>query len=246
MKIEHYKTLYLIAGLVLGSTLSLFILSTISVKYKWLISVFAILTVYLLAQLYKVLNLKIEVNQHLISIKSWHPFWGNPKIPSLELPLAKICSYVVVGNIFSKTLILTIRGKKGTKKQYYKLGYISTSTQKQLNTKLKIIDKMPDYKNIFKDILSQKYPEKTRNCLGILNKPHLTAIDILKLNQMIFEGTTNKLPEESNQKYRSYSKTDILQILDYQQKHKFNNSQLARHFKLSRNTVAKWKKMFQT
>jgi len=37
---------------------------------------------------------------------------------------------------------------------------------------------MPDYKNIFKDILSQKYPEKTRKCLGILNKPHLTAIDI--------------------------------------------------------------------
>ena len=105
---------------------------------------------------------------------------------------------------------------------------------------------MPDYKNIFKDILSQKYPEKTSNCLGILNKPHLTAIDIIKLNQMIFEGTTNKLPEESNQKYRSYSKSDILQILDYQQKHKFNNSQLARHFKLSRNTVAKWKKMFQT
>ena len=90
MKIEHYKTLYLIAGLILGSTLSLFILSTISVKYNWLISVFAILTVYLLAQLYKVLNLKIEVNQHLISIKSWHPLWGNPKIPSLELPLAKI------------------------------------------------------------------------------------------------------------------------------------------------------------
>ena len=141
MKIEHYKTLYLIAGLVLGSTLSLFILITISVKYKWLISVFAILTVYLLAQLYKVRNLKIEVNQYLIFIKSWHPFWGNPKIPSLELPLAKICSYVIVGNIFSKTLILTIRGKKGTKKQYYKLGYISTSTQKQLNTKLKIIDK---------------------------------------------------------------------------------------------------------
>lgn len=103
---------------------------------------------------------------------------------------------------------------------------------------------MPDYKNIFKDILSQKYPEKTRNCLGILNKPHLTAIDIIKLNQMIFEGTTNKLLEESNQKYRSYSKTDILQILDYQQKHKFNNSQLARHFKLSRNTVSKWKKTF--
>jgi uncharacterized membrane protein len=72
MKIEHYKTLYLIAGLVLGSTLSLFILITISVKYKWLISVFAILTVYLLAQLYKVRNLKIEVKDYELIRKLSH------------------------------------------------------------------------------------------------------------------------------------------------------------------------------
>lgn len=33
---------------------------------------------------------------------------------------------------------------------------------------------------------------------------------------------------------------------DYQKNNNLNSSQLANHFKLSRNTMAKWKKMFQT
>jgi hypothetical protein len=33
-------------------------------------------------------------------------------------------------------------------------------------------------------------------------------------------------------------------MLDYQKKNKLTNSQLAKHFKLSRNTVTKWKRLF--
>jgi DNA-binding transcriptional regulator YiaG len=46
-----------------------------------------------------------------------------------------------------------------------------------------------------------------------------------------------------NQKFRSYKIPDIQKILDYQNKYQLNNSQFANHFQLSRNTVAKWKKM---
>lgn len=47
-----------------------------------------------------------------------------------------------------------------------------------------------------------------------------------------------------NQKYRSYDKATIIEILNYQKKNSLNNTQLSNHFKLSRNTVTKWKTLF--
>lgn len=98
----------------------------------------------------------------------------------------------------------------------------------------------PDYKAIYTDVLIQKFPNKIEACEFILKRRKLSVTDILTLNKKIF-GIDNNI---HNQKHRSYGRSDILQILDYQKKHKLNNSQLARHFNLSRNTVAKWKKLF--
>lgn len=100
----------------------------------------------------------------------------------------------------------------------------------------------PDYRQIYEDILKKKFPHKRKNCSSILKKKIISGIDIIELNKKIF-GVT-KETESFNQKYRSYNKKDILLILDYQKQHKLTNSQLANHFKLSRNTVAKWKKIF--
>ena len=100
-----------------------------------------------------------------------------------------------------------------------------------------------NYQQIFSDILEKKYPQKKEQCRSLLQKKTLSAMDIIELNQTIFGTDRDNIT--SNQQHRSYSKSDILQILDYQKKHKLNNSQLARHFKLSRNTESKWKKLFQ-
>ncbi len=97
-----------------------------------------------------------------------------------------------------------------------------------------------NYQQIFKDIISSKYPEKRGKRLPLLEKEHLSAIDILKINQKIF-GTENK---SANQKHRSYTKSDILKILDFQKKHHLNNSELSKHFGISRNTITKWKRIF--
>ncbi|WP_312508518.1 helix-turn-helix domain-containing protein [Chryseobacterium culicis] len=102
---------------------------------------------------------------------------------------------------------------------------------------------IPDYKAIYNDILHQKFPNKIEECLALLNKRNLSAIDILTINKKIF-GTSNVENTKMSQKFRSYSEADILYILDYQKKHNINNKQLANHFKLSRNTIAKWKKIF--
>lgn len=97
-----------------------------------------------------------------------------------------------------------------------------------------------NYQQIFKDIISSKYPEKQEEYFPLLEKRNLSAIDILKINQKIF-GTENK---SDNQKHRSYTKSDILKILDFQKKHHLNNSELSKHFGISRNTITKWKRIF--
>lgn len=97
----------------------------------------------------------------------------------------------------------------------------------------------PDFKQIYSDIITRKYPHKYDLCKNLLSKKEFLALDILQLNTIIFGSS-----EKSNGKYRSYKRTDILKILDYQKQHNLNNTQLALHFKLSRNTVAKWKKIY--
>ena len=98
----------------------------------------------------------------------------------------------------------------------------------------------PNYKQIFKDILDRKYPEKRNACENILNKTTLSIVDVIEINTKIF----GKRIINNSQKFRSYKKSDILNILDYQKENGLNNSQLANHFRLSRNTVSKWKKLF--
>ncbi|KXH82796.1 hypothetical protein [Chryseobacterium kwangjuense] len=96
----------------------------------------------------------------------------------------------------------------------------------------------PDYKKIYQDILRIKYPEKTEACKNILKKRHLTSMDVVLLNEIIF----GKESIISNQPHKSYDCDTIHEILNFQIKNQLNNSQLAKHFKLSRNTILKWKK----
>lgn len=101
----------------------------------------------------------------------------------------------------------------------------------------------PNYKNIYTDIILKKYPHKKEDCMPILRKINFSDLDVIELNKKIF-GHQNKETESQNQKYRSYNQSTILEILDYQKKNMMNDSQLAKHFNMSRNTVSKWKKIF--
>ncbi|MGL5235460.1 MAG: helix-turn-helix domain-containing protein [Empedobacter falsenii] len=103
--------------------------------------------------------------------------------------------------------------------------------------------KRVNYKILYTDIINDLYPTKLSLCQKILERKSLTILDIFELNQIIF-GQEHKINSVLNQKFKSYSKHDILFILDYQKQNRLNNSQLANHFNLSRNTVAKWKKLF--
>ena len=100
-----------------------------------------------------------------------------------------------------------------------------------------------NYRQIYTDILNKKYPHKKQECKAFLEKDELSTIDIIELNKKIF-GHSDKETEIFNQKHKSYNQVDMLKILEFQHKNNLNNTQLAKHFKLSRNTVSKWKKIF--
>lgn len=102
---------------------------------------------------------------------------------------------------------------------------------------------MPNYKRIYIDIIEKMHPDKEKLCKSLLNKTNLSILDIISLNDIIFENK-DKETLIFNQMHRSYDENAILDILEYQRKNKLNNTQLANHFKLSRNTVTKWKKHF--
>ncbi|GEN73282.1 MULTISPECIES: helix-turn-helix domain-containing protein [Chryseobacterium] len=106
-------------------------------------------------------------------------------------------------------------------------------------------DTGPDYKKIYTDIIEEKFPDKMNN-FRIMQKIETinTVIDIIALNRMIF-GKQELLVESKNQKLRSYDQRSILNILEYQKKNKLNNTQTANYFRMSRNTLSKWKRIFK-
>lgn len=103
----------------------------------------------------------------------------------------------------------------------------------------------PNYRRIYTDLLTKKHPEKITVCDFILKKEDWCALDVITLNKLIFNDKLDLKTQNVSKKYRSYSEPDIVKILNYQKKNELNNIQLAHHFGLSRNTVTKWRKLFQ-
>ncbi len=104
--------------------------------------------------------------------------------------------------------------------------------------------KKPDYKRIYSDMIALKFPEKRTLCEKWLSKKELSYLDVLEINHVLFDKTTTSDDLKQSQRHRSYDEPTILKILDYQEKNSFTDSQLANHFKLSRNSVKKWKELF--
>jgi len=114
-----------------------------------------------------------------------------------------------------------------------------------MDTKVQKITSAPNYQRIYGDIIEQKFPDKMNECKKLLEKQFLCTLDIILLNKILF----NKISIDTkvfNQKHRTYDERSIIKILAYQQKNRLNNTQLANLYKLSRNTVANWKKQFSS
>lgn len=106
-------------------------------------------------------------------------------------------------------------------------------------------DKRPRYRKLYADMIRDKYPEKMAVCNTLLQKENWTALDVIHISQLLFGEDKDRKGIASDQKHRSYDLRSIKEILDYQVENKLNNRQIANKYKLSRNSVSKWKKLFQ-
>lgn len=102
----------------------------------------------------------------------------------------------------------------------------------------------PNYKRIFEDIISRKCPEKYSLCAHILNKDEISAIDVLRLNDIVFDK--NGSAKSTNQKHKSYDHETIHKVLDYQKENNLSNVAVSKHFNVSRSTISKWRKTFSS
>lgn len=101
----------------------------------------------------------------------------------------------------------------------------------------------PNYKKIYNDIIARNFPSKQKEYQDILGKEVLSNYDVIVLNEQLF-SKNNDTYFSINQRFKSYSRETILKILDFQKKMKCTNTELSTRFNISRNTIAKWKKVF--
>lgn len=101
----------------------------------------------------------------------------------------------------------------------------------------------PDYKAIFQDLAQQQFGEDIP--LDIQNRiEHLSShLDVLELNKLIFNQ--NYSSKETAQ-MKAYDKASIEKILQTQEKDSLSNREIALMFHLSRNTIAKWRKEYNS
>lgn len=97
---------------------------------------------------------------------------------------------------------------------------------------------MINYELIFEEMAATKRQEINIQLKNACQNIHKN-LDVLSINKTIVgEG------EKQDASLCSYTENDIFYILKYKQDNNLNNSQTANHFKLSRNTVTKWIKIY--
>ncbi|MBB4805551.1 hypothetical protein HNP38_000823 [Chryseobacterium defluvii] len=93
--------------------------------------------------------------------------------------------------------------------------------------------KIPNYQKIYEDLLRSKGLEGTKEVPRFEK-----STDIIRFDNLISDKN-NEGADKENQRFRAYDEESVLEILTYQKKYRLNNSELARIFRLSRNTIAR-------
>lgn len=116
--------------------------------------------------------------------------------------------------------------------------------ERKKKQKLKNKENRPLYHKIYTDMIRDKYPDREENCRDYLNKKNWTALDVIRVNMILFSKKQGHKEILSGQRHRAYDEESIKQMLQDQKENMLNNKELSTKYKLSRNTVAKWKKIF--
>lgn len=106
--------------------------------------------------------------------------------------------------------------------------------------------KRTGYLNIYRDFILSQQTIPTEKKLQLLDKVNRVKNfkHIIELNLDIKTILNSPYDIKEYQKLKSYDKAYIMYILEQQTKFNLSDTEIARTFKMSRNTIAKWKKVF--
>lgn len=96
----------------------------------------------------------------------------------------------------------------------------------------------PNYQKIYQEIIQKNFPDKLHQTKKLLKKK-MDVLDIIKVSEIL-----NTKNSAANQRHKSYDLDSILKILEIQKKNNYTNTVIAEKFKISRNTIAKWRKIY--
>ncbi|MDN3706109.1 helix-turn-helix domain-containing protein [Myroides ceti] len=100
----------------------------------------------------------------------------------------------------------------------------------------------PNYKHIYKEMLKKYGIKADADIQKVLKKKQLNSLDVIFLNQKVVTKQPLCDRKNRNTQLRSYDKESIDYILNYQELHKMTIADVAKKFKISRNTIGRWKK----
>lgn len=104
------------------------------------------------------------------------------------------------------------------------------------------IENKPDFGKIFREMAKRKNLPKSEQ-KRIAEQKEWNSLDVIETNEKLF-ARRNKENLKFNQQHRAYDESSIKELLEYQQKHKLNNTEMMSLFKISRNTIVRWKRIF--
>lgn len=106
-----------------------------------------------------------------------------------------------------------------------------------------------NYKSLYLDfvehsnLLSKQAKKDLIHRLKQEEKESISFKNLMTMN-LIIKNDISQSNDKQIQRLKSYDKDYIQYILEYQNKYKLSNNQVSLEFKLSRNTISKWKKIY--
>ncbi|GAA5087029.1 hypothetical protein GCM10023210_09540 [Chryseobacterium ginsengisoli] len=99
----------------------------------------------------------------------------------------------------------------------------------------------PNYTKIYLDLIKYKKKEDTVSDSLLKKIKNIEmANDVFEVERELF-GNNGFI---DNQKLKSYDEMTIKIFLNYQKQNSLTNMELSDQYKISRNTIAKWKKIY--
>jgi len=97
---------------------------------------FCVLILWRLSRL-KIVTL--DISEHIVSVKITHPFSRGISFPQLEVPLYKIFSCHLKGDLLTTFLMVNIHTKNNVRSFYYDLGFLSKKSTDDFKKALEIL-----------------------------------------------------------------------------------------------------------